>query len=261
MLMRRIIPSGSTAPFHSNEQENFMTRYLLAALTKLSVGLTASLLSLLSGSAATASFAVNQPIPDGSAVGLADTQTISGVEGSISSLTVDLRFDERLNGGWNGDLYVTLVHDDGFSVLLNRPGKRLDDSLGFDDSGLNVTIDDSAKNGDIHNYRLQVTGDLEQPLSGPLTGVWQPDGRLIDPDALLDTDVRTAGLGDFAGLDPNGRWTLFVTDLEYGGALQLTSWGLNISTGVPDPSLSGLGLLSFLLVLFGQRHVTGERKS
>jgi hypothetical protein len=207
----------------------------------------------LANSGMAAQFFVDQPVPDGTPVGLADTQVISGFQGNLSSLTVDLRLDGRFAGAWNGDLYVTLVHDTGFSVLLNRTGKRLSDTVGFGDNGLDITLDDLAKNGDIHNYRLTVTGDLQQGLPGPLTGAWQPDGRAVDPDFVLDTDVRTATLSGFDGLDPNGPWTLFVADLEYGSTFQLKSWGLNITTSVPESSLYGIGTLSLLAALFGKR--------
>lgn len=36
----------------------------------------------------------------------------------------------NLTGGWNGDLYAHLVHESGFSVLLNRTGRSLADPDG-----------------------------------------------------------------------------------------------------------------------------------
>lgn len=199
-------------------------------------------------------FAVDRPLPDGSASGLADTRSLGGVAGTISHLTVDLHLAGRGAGGWNGDLYATLVHGSGFAVLLNRPGKRLDDPLGFDDSGLAVTFDDRAAH-DIHTYRLPLTGDFSTPLSSPLDGVWQPDGRETDPaDVGLD-DARTLRLDSFHGLDPNGRWTLFLADLEFGSTAQVISWGLNIRTAtpVPDSGVPTLAILATLALAWGGR--------
>jgi hypothetical protein len=70
--------------------------------------------------------------------------------------------------------------------------------------------------GDIHQYRFTLSGSETTPLGGPLTGIWTPDGRVVDPDLVLNTDPRTALLGSFNGLDPNGEWTLLIADLDTG---------------------------------------------
>ncbi len=113
-----------------------------------------------------------------------------------------------------------------------------------------MTFDDSAANGDIHNYRLTLNGNHQTAISGPLTGLWAPDGRVPEnpsnPEQILDTTPRTALLQRFAGLDPNGSWTLFLADYESGGTSRLTSWGLEIT--VPEPHgwvLTGLALFAF----------------
>src|SRR5258706_15751949 len=65
-------------------------------------------------------FANNGNIPDGSMIGMQDTRTVSGVTfNSISDVDVRL----TISGSWNGDLYGYLVHDGGFTILLNRLGR------------------------------------------------------------------------------------------------------------------------------------------
>jgi hypothetical protein len=200
------------------------------------LGISASCLSHVTLYSVPFSFLVDQAVPDGLDTGIASTKVVSGLDGRITHLSVNLNLAGRGAGGWNGDLYATLVHNSGFAVLLNRPGKTDSDLLGFDDNGLTVTLDDLASR-DIHNYR-----DSSDSLAGPLNGLWQPDGRNVDPASVTDLDLRNQSLSDFDGLDPNGNWTLFVADLEYGGTLQLISWGVNITaTAVPDSDLLGLG--------------------
>jgi len=206
---------------------------------------------------------INQSIPDGSGTGMASVQPVAGLSGVIKSLTVSLSVSGRGAGAFNGDLYATLQHADGadigFAVLLNRPGRRTGDDVGYWDSGLQVTFDEAAGR-DVHNYRaLLPGGDHNTPLGGPLTGLWSPDGRTADPSLVLgDVDLPQATLDSFLGLDPNGKWTLFLADLEKGGEARLDSWSLNIITQTPIPEpqawalLSALGLAGYVLRRRGQ---------
>jgi subtilisin-like proprotein convertase family protein len=173
-------------------------------------------------------FTVGEVIPDNSPLGLVSTKQVATEVGAISDLNVKI----QLAGGFNGDLYAYLVHDSGFSILLNRVGRRAGDASGYGDSGFNVTLDDQATN-DIHTYRLAVSGNESTPLGGALTGSWQPDGRLTDPALVLDTDARTAPLSSFNGVNPNGAWTLFLADLSPLDSATLVSWGLELCGNPP----------------------------
>src|ERR1019366_7644994 len=80
-------------------------------------------------------------IPDANPTGWWDAQTISGVPGTIGSLTVSL----NIFGGWNSDLYGCLVHVDtgnqtASAILLNRIGITGSDPFGNTGSGLHVTL-------------------------------------------------------------------------------------------------------------------------
>ena len=173
---------------------------------------------------ATAGEVLNLRIPDGSPVGLANSVIISTPIERITEMTVTL----NVTSGFNGDLLAYLVHDSGHAVLLNRPGKTLANPFGYGDAGFNVTFDDTATNGDIHNYRLTLSDNPNTPLPGALTNAWVPDGRDTDPALVLDTAPRPATLSAFTGLNPNGRWTLFVADVDALYASTLVSWGLQI---------------------------------
>ena len=206
--------------------------FLLAALM---------LCCALTSHAQTFSFpGLNLVIPDGQASGVANFESISTPIHQISSIEVSL----TISGNFNGDLYCYLQHGTNLSVLLNRPGRTGANGDGYDDSGFAITLDDNAPRGDIHNYQ----GVLRPPAGTPLTGLWQPDGRYIDPDSVLNTDPRNAMLNLFNGADPNGDWTLFVADVSAGGTSVLNSWQLIINP-VPEPSTAALVGIGSLLLL------------
>lgn len=195
-------------------------------------------------------------IPDGNASGISDVREISGSFPEVTGVRVNL----TLSGGFNGDLYVYLRREsagvtDGFSVLLNRPGRTAIDSWGYADSGFDVAFADTALN-DVHDYRLT----LEPAPNAPLTGVWQPDARNVDPSAVTSDSPRDAFLSVFSGGAANGNWTLFAADLQSGGASQIESWGLEF-TAVPEtrhfPMIAGAGMIGVALWRLGTRRPRG----
>jgi subtilisin-like proprotein convertase family protein len=181
---------------------------------------------------------LNQSIPDGNASGVALTYTVGSAITSIESVRVSL----DISSDSNGSLYVYLSHGNSIAILLNRPGKTSSNPVGDDDSGFDVTLDDSQVNRDIHVYNT-----IQAPPAGqPLTGLWHSDARDIDPDHVLDTSPQNAGLAVFNSKDANGTWTLFVASLESGGSTTLKGWNLEVM-GVPEPM--PFGRIAVLLLL------------
>lgn len=178
-------------------------------------------------------FNVGMAVPDDMLSGIANSEIVSTPITYISGLKVSL----KLTGTWNGDLFCFLSHSSGYTVLLNRVGRRSGSNLGYGDEGFNVSFDDAAANGDVHVYRRTLNGSDSVPISGALTNVWAPDARTNSPSAVLDTDPRTALLSSFNGLNPNGEWVLFVADMEAGDTYTLDNWGLEI-TGYTPPSIA-----------------------
>lgn len=201
---------------------------------------------------------INTAIPDGLPAGLVNVQSISSAPNLfVSDLNVSVDITGTGLGGFNGDLYLTLQHDSGFSVLLNRTGRRAGSSAGYSDSGLNVTFDDSATR-DIHNYRLELSGSHTTPATP--TGAWSPDARNIDPSSVLDSSTRSAFLDSFNTLPVNGTWSLFVSDLSSGGTHELSSWSMEI-TAVPEPSSYAAVIAIGLGVFASWKKLNEKRKN
>jgi subtilisin-like proprotein convertase family protein len=157
----------------------------------------------------------------------------------ITNVTVNLVFSD----GWNGDLYVYLIHNNTMAVLLNRVGRETITPDGSSSTGININLDDNASLN-VH------TG---APADGPYTGTYSSDGRMADPDEVTSADPRTATLSDFTGGSPVGEWTLFVSDLGFGNQSTLESWSIAITT-IPEPgTLLFVGTFSTMAVLLRRR--------
>lgn len=173
--------------------------------------------------------------------GYQNTLTVSGGAGSITDVNLTL----NVSAGFNGDLYAFVSHNHTMAVLLNRVGRGSGSNVGYSDAGFGpdgasnaFTFDDQAGH-DVHLYRT-----VSYTLNGSrqLTGLWQPDGRALDPEAaagLFDTAPRPSLMSAFNGTDPNGDWTLFMADVSPGGESTLVSWGLQL-TVVPEPGVGAL---------------------
>jgi hypothetical protein len=190
-------------------------------------------------------YVIDAEVPDNSIVGLSDTRTLSSTITSITSVNVVL----TMSGGWAGDIFAYLVHGGGFSVLLNRPGKSLDQPAGSDASRIEVSFTDDSL-ADIHNAISN---------AGVLSGSFQPDAREVDPADALDSSPRSAFLNTFQGLDANGDWTLFIADVSAGDIMVLESWTLTV-TGVPEPSAAMLALIGMPLLWNRRRKERSWRK-
>jgi autotransporter-associated beta strand protein len=175
---------------------------------------------------------LNLTIPDNDPSGIVHVQTISG--SPPGSVVLDVNVTLRLSGvaARNGDLYATLDHLSGYSILLNRVGRTTNNPAGYGDPGFAVNLDDEGANGDIHVYRARLFGNHETPLGEALSsawsGGWAPDGRNVDPDFVLAESPRRGSLSSMKGLPVDGRWRLFLADVAEGGISELTEWSLEI---------------------------------
>jgi subtilisin-like proprotein convertase family protein len=171
-------------------------------------------------------------IPDNDPTGLAFAFTATTPLTPIESVVVTL----NISGGFNGDLYAYLTRGSEQAILLNRVGVTGVDVNGYPDAGMNVSLS-SGVFPDIHQYRVTLGG------AGIPTGTWSADGRL-DPVSA----TRNNTLDVFTGTNPNGDWTLFVSDVSAGSIATLNAWSVDI-TVVPEPI--GIALLVFASLFAG----------
>jgi len=182
--------------------------------------------------------ALNQTIYDASPSGSTSTLLVSGTDTSLTGVTVTL----NVSGGYNGDLYAYLIAPNGtLEVLLNRvgtgSGNPSQNYFGYSTAGFNnVTLDDSATGGNIHN--------VANPGSLP-TVSYTPDG---------------GSLASFNGSNPNGIWTLFFADESAGNTSTLNGWSLDI-TAVPEPVNVALGIFGGSLAVGGIFKANTTKKS
>lgn len=213
--------------------------------------------------------------PDGTGAPVSDTRSLNASAiAKITDVNVSFTLSNPVAGGaFNGDFYVSLQHRDGFSVLLNRvgrrPGSSFSQTLGYGDNGFRVSFDDQAVLGDIHVYRATLSGGshttaVDPDFVQPLTGLWAPDGRATSPLSARSTDPRTALLGAFNGLAANGAWTLQVLDFNGGGTAALSGWGISLTgeaTAVPEPAATAALTGLTLLALAARRRWPAGRKA
>jgi len=162
---------------------------------------------------------VNASIPDNNYSGWANSQTVSGVSGTLQGVAVNL----NLTSGWSGDLYAYLMHDSGFVVLLDRVGTP-GLTYGFGAGSMSVTLADNGFNSQTITANIHGAG-------ANATGYYNPDN---DNAGLAGTGA-SGSLGSFLSTSPNGTWSLFVADLSGGGVTTVTSWGLQMDiVAVPE---------------------------
>ncbi len=185
-------------------------------------------------------------VPDNDSGGVTFQHTVNSF-GSGYTIT-DVNVGIKLSSGWVGDLYATLTYQpagggsSGFVVLLNRVGKttRVDPGgedftpyYGYGGANLDITLDHTGANGDIHTYGGGVS----------VSGSYQPDGRGEYPGTGITSDTRNTSLASaFNGLSANGTWTLFFADRADTSYTTLDSWSLEIQA-VPEPVTTALMIL------------------
>ena len=167
------------------------------------------------------------PIPDNDPVGV--TQTLNVSTGTITNIT-DIDVVLLVDHTWIGDLNFTLTSPDLGTIvtIIDRPGR---DTAGAGCSGddISCTINDEGADGPAEDNCIDGTaGDPDFALSGDFTiagSVGQP--------SLTDT------LDLFDGEDPNGDWTLTVSDNAGGDTGTVLEWSLIITgntLGLDDPN-------------------------
>jgi subtilisin-like proprotein convertase family protein len=197
----------------------------------MGLGLGAATASIVTRGSGT----VDITVPDGNAAGITSTINVSGLGNVLNSVSLTL----NISGGNNGDLYAYLSYNGTSVVLLNRPGLTGDSAgIGYTTAGYNnVTLSDGGY-ANINTTQNPATGGTYNPSAGSLA------------------------FANYDGVNPNGNWVLFVSDLNGGDVSfsQLDSWSLTFNA-VPEPVDVALGLFAAaLLAVAGLRRARGYFK-
>ncbi|MCB1641292.1 MAG: proprotein convertase P-domain-containing protein, partial [Xanthomonadales bacterium] len=151
-------------------------------------------------------------IPAGPAV-VSSTLDVSGVD----TYLWDLNITTGITHTFPGDLDITITSPAGTVVTLTT------DNAGTNDDVFNGTVwDDSANPGGQVPYTSN---------NGLVTDQVYVSGTLASPL------VPEESLAAFVGEDPNGTWTLTISDDTGGDAGNLSSWTLAVSTFPQAPNL------------------------
>ena len=139
-------------------------------------------------------------IPDLNATGLTSTINVAGADPVIDDLNVTLNITHT----WVGDLQATLTSPSGTVVqLFNRPGTP-PGAVGCAGDDLAVTFDDAAAN---------TAADFE--------------GTCNNLPAISGSFQAIVPLAMFNNENPNGAWTLNITDGALGDTGTLDDWTLD----------------------------------
>jgi|ERR1051325_1387274 subtilisin-like proprotein convertase family protein len=217
-------------------------------LAMLALGLSLNAQAALYSFTFNSGFANFGNVPDGNLNGWTDQQNLSGIlHNHITEVQVKL----KITGGYNGDLYAYISHDNVLIPLLNRVGVGTGDAFGSSDSGFDVTF--TTTGSDVH---------LASAGGGQLTGTYQADGRQISPISAASAfdAAGTIALSAYNDLNPNGDWFLFVADVSGGGGTShINSWEVDIAA-VPEPSEVALEIFTALTILGGAWRAPGLRR-
>ncbi|MFO0909702.1 MAG: proprotein convertase P-domain-containing protein [Isosphaeraceae bacterium] len=152
---------------------------------------------------------VNTPIPDNNATGITSTLNVNGLNTPLTDLNVVL----NINHTWVGDLNISLKGPNNVTIpLILRRGSSGDNFTG-------TILDD------------QAATSITSVTSGnaPFTGSWRPEQPL-------------AG---FNGINPNGTWSLLISDVVSSDTGTLLNWSLVITSGEAGQTTDSLGNTRF----------------
>lgn len=206
--------------------------------------ITLSMLAVCGGAMAQVTYGpgAGGSIPDNTYPGLSSTIVVTGA-GTVASFQNVRIF--TLTHTWVGDLSARLTGPNGNSVdLFDRMGRTA--QSGFGNSG-------AASSADL---TMVDSGGLNLPATlGIGTGTFNIDGNVAGGSS---TATHSTLASAFVGSDPNGTWTLLVSD-HAGG--DLGTFGPNVGwdmtlTPVPEPAT--MALVAFGLAAAARRRRRGN---
>ena len=177
-------------------------------------------------------------VPDAGTIDPPPTIAVSGLQGTVTGVTARLT---GISHTFPDDLNILLEGPQGQTVMLaSDVGSAVSSSQGdlggtkrsYPADGITLNFNDSAPR------RLSDTDPLVSGFYKP-TNIDDPNEggppEMLFPAPLTD-DITpfSTSLGSFNGTDPNGTWTLWITDDHSGDSGKVYGgWGLDIATTGP----------------------------
>jgi len=167
---------------------------------------------------------INLTVPDGNAAGITSTIHVGSLGNILNSVSLTL----DISGGNDGDLYAYLSYGGTSVVLLDRPGLGVGGTpgVGYTTAGYNnVTLSDGGY-ANINLTAIPTTGGTYNPSAG------------------------SVAFTSYNGVNPNGNWVLFISDLnggDNGNVSVLNSWSLTFNA-VPEPVNVAMGVFAALML-------------
>jgi subtilisin-like proprotein convertase family protein len=160
---------------------------------------------------------------------------VAGVTDLVAQITVTVT---GFSHSFPDDVGALLVGPTGAAaVLFNGPGS------GSAVTGLTWTFDDAAASA------LPTTGALVSGTFRPSNGY--PTDNFLAP---APAGPYANALSGFAGLDPNGSWSLYVVDFAAGDTGSISGgWSVSLTTApIPEPAtwalwFAGMGLMGAMV--------------
>lgn len=163
------------------------------------------------------------PAPGGFGPVATNVQTVTGVVGTIT----DVNVSAIVQHSWAGDVKLTVSHLGTAVTIVDLIGHSTPDSGGCSTDNLDIVLDDEGAGGPIE---VQCNGVAPAASSPPN----------YTPEHAPGIPFSPGGLSAFDGLDPNGEWTISVSDGFNLDSGTLLSWALEIShVGSVCPSTPG----------------------
>ena len=149
-------------------------------------------------------------IPDNDATGVSTSITVSGKTGVLRDVDVKTFIEHN----FNRDVSIRLTHGAKTVQLIKASTANRNGSDAFN----GILWDDSA---------TKTVSEATKPAPNDLDGT-----------GAVATLVPEGALGAFVGDDPNGVWTLTVTDTDPTIAGSLNGWSLNLATSATPGGVS-----------------------
>ncbi len=159
------------------------------------------------------------------------TIAVSGLTGTITNLTVTI---SNFSHSFPDDVDMLLVSPDGRKMLIWSDAGSDADGNPISPPGVTITLDDTAANS-LPDTATLTSGSFKPANYSTVQdvlAVGAPAGPYFTPAPGGGDTLNSV----YSGANPNGTWSLYVSDDSGGDAGLISGWSLNITTASDAPT-------------------------